>query len=242
MLEKKSKKEVARALKELLRKYKLDKKLDVDELENEVFNCPIEDNNRLLTKMLTHFSKKNLSVDEFNEVLKIWSDFWNYLPHKGLDGKSPYDMVKEAQDNDPSPVKDNSNMRVRVGGAQMSESEFKKMLAKMEKEQEPFKKQIEKELLPAYEKFLETQFKQKTVIRHIRIAELFLQRALFLGFVRYDLISTDFAFCEFSIWWQSHVAWELSESAIDNSVKKFTDFVRDSFGMDLYDDCLFDAE
>ena len=40
-------------------------------------------------------------LDEFNEVLKVFVDAWNYFPHRSLGGKSPMQMIIQAQ-NDPN--------------------------------------------------------------------------------------------------------------------------------------------
>lgn len=34
------------------------------------------------------------SMDELNRVLQIFTNAWNYFPHKSLGGKSPVDMAE----------------------------------------------------------------------------------------------------------------------------------------------------
>lgn len=182
------KKEVKQNFNKLIQKYKLEKKLNIDELEKEIYNATIDDNQKILIKILSVFSKKNLEFHEQDELIKSFSDLWNYLPHKELGNISPHEKFKEEYGQSPDSFdnqekKDVEDINFNVDGVDMTKEDYFTMLKTMEKKQKPFRKKMDKEILPAYLKFLEGNYKERTAEKHHSIASLFIDRAIFIGFL-----------------------------------------------------------
>ena len=115
---------------------------------------------------------------------------------------------------------------VSVGGHKMGWHEYWAMIAKMEKSQEPFKKLVAKKLLPRYEEFLKGNFSVGAARKHLKVADIFFQRAMHVGFIEFKEIRLDFIQKEFPQWWQTHVLQSnLSEKQILSSVGKLFEFL-----------------
>ncbi|MBD3244725.1 MAG: hypothetical protein GF335_01900 [Candidatus Moranbacteria bacterium] len=96
----KSRKQVENNLKKLLKDYSLEKKLSVQKVKDWIYNSsqdsPGDEMNKYQKKIFKYFQKvKNL--DELEKIMNVFIECWNYFPHKSLDGKSPFEMVKKFQ-------------------------------------------------------------------------------------------------------------------------------------------------
>ncbi len=168
------------------------------------------------------------NIDEMNDIMQMFTDAWNYFPHKELGGKAPNDLMNEAIKNAP---KENSSVRsmpkVIVGNIEMEWDEYEKMLKEMEREQKPFKKWINKDALPKYQKFLEQTVKgRKTREELYDVADMFFQRALHVGFINFEQIRPGFVQKEFPRWWPTHIMYSnLEPDQVQESLKKLFEFV-----------------
>ena len=167
-------------------------------------------------------------MDELNDVMQIFVDAWNHFPHKALGNKSPQQMIDEYQKSAPPSdrVIRRTMPRIRVGGREMSFKEYQSMLTEMERVQKPFKQWIDNDLLKKYRTFLEQRYKNKTVVKHMDVAQMFFDRVLHVGFVTLDHIRADFIQKEFPRWWQTHVLFHnLPEKEILSSLKQLFTFI-----------------
>ena len=90
-------KTIRKELEELIKKYKLADKFTADDaigwINDENEPDAIKANREYQDKWIKYFTKVE-SMDELNRVLQIFTNAWNYFPHKSLGGKSPVQMAK----------------------------------------------------------------------------------------------------------------------------------------------------
>lgn len=226
-------------LQKLLEKYKLSGKLTLETISDWIWNdegeSTMDASNRFQKKWFKYFSNIK-DIDELNKVLQVFVDAWNYFPHRSLGGKSPDQRVREELKKQPSsPVKDNKKMpNIVIGGRKMSWDKYWSMIVEMENLQKPFKKFVEKELLPRYEKFLRENFSPKIMKKHMKIADIFFRRAMHVGFIEFKGIRQDFIQKEFPKWWQTHVLMNsLNEEEVLSSLKELFKFLTSVYGIDI---------
>jgi len=237
---------VADELEKLINHYALGDKLSVKGIQDWVYNDNGESSsdasNKFLMRWTKFFGKEfEQDTEEFNGILEIFTDAWNYFPHKSLNGKSPHEKYIEFYGRAPEDVLKESKRNsqgdampiVNVGGVEMSWGQHQAMLAEMEKAQRPFKKFIDK-LKPAYKDFLEKQegLSKKIVEKHEGVAQVFFDRVLWVGFVDFLRIRDEFIEREFPHWWQTHVMFlELKEQDVVSSIEKLLRFIEAEYGI-----------
>ncbi len=214
------------ALQDLFEEYKLKNKLTISLVRNWVLNengkSPIDASNRYQMKWL-HYFEKVKDLDKLNKIFGVFTDAWNYFPHKSLDGKAPKDLYEQeilkgkTQEKHPNQKKPD----FIVGNKKIPWDEYWFMIAEMERRQIPFKKWVETDLLPKYEKFLKENLSKRVVDKHMTVADLFFKRVLHVGFIKFEEIRADFIQDEFPGWWQTHVAGcSLTEAGVRSSLRK----------------------
>jgi hypothetical protein len=236
----KNKKEIEKELQKLIDRYHLNEKLTVEVIKNWVFEekgeTASESTNRFHKRVFSYF-KDLKDIDELNEVLGIISDTWNYFPHKSLGGKSPTQLVKEELKIHPELKKKSREMpEVIVGGRKMSWNDHSKMIKKMEELQKPFRRWVKDEVLPNYRNYLkkEKSLPKEVVEKHYEVADVFFDRAMWIGFLNFEEIRTEFAKYEFPRWWQTHVMGnDLDENEIWSSLKILLGFLTEKYGIDV---------
>lgn len=147
--------QVEKALNTLFAKYHIQDKITVEEIKEWIWNASgqaMEAINKYHKKCFQLMPEPK-DIDEMNDIMQVFTDAWNYFPHKELGGKAPNDLMQEAIKNAP---KDDSAVggmpKVIVGNREMELGEYENMLKEMEREQKPFKKWINKDVLPKYQK------------------------------------------------------------------------------------------
>jgi len=226
-------KSVEENLERLLEKYKLSGKLSVEVIKdwawNDLRKSAMDASHRFQKKIFSYF--KNIKdIDELNEILQVFNDAWNYFPHFSLGGKSPNQLVKEALGKPPNLRKQKSEKMPDfiVGGKRISWDDYWAMMKEMEELQKPFRKWVEESVLPEYRDYLtnEEKLPSEIVENSFRVAEVFFERAMQVGFVDFNQIRPEFAKCEFPRWWQTHVLGiDLNENEIWSSLKNLFKFL-----------------
>lgn len=88
---------IKKELDELIEKYNLADKFTVDDVIDWIANEDEPDtmkaNREYQDKWMKYFVQAE-SVDKLNRVLQIFTNAWNYFPHKSLGGKSPVQMAE----------------------------------------------------------------------------------------------------------------------------------------------------
>lgn len=232
----KDKKIIEQELQNLINKYGLNKKLTVNKIKKLVWQAKgasaMEAVNKYQKKCLSYFSDLE-KIDDINEILKLFMDAWNYFPHQSLKGKSPNEIFANEVKRQPAPT-GRSMPKVIVGGQEMEWEQYEAMLKEMEKQQKPFRKWVETEAMPKYQKYLETTLAKKTREKHFEVADIFFERALHVGFVNFNEIRRVFIQKEFPRWWQTHVLMNsLKEKEIVSSLQKLFEFVEFTFNKDI---------
>ncbi len=221
--------------------YGVSKKLTMKMVKDWIFNdegdSAMEATNRFQKKWFKHFAH-TFKRDEFNEILQAFVDAWNYFPHKSLNGKSPSQMVERSLKKDPTLGRNDQSKQkmpdVIVGGRKMTWDAYSAMLAEMEKLQIPFRSWVKNDLLPKYKKFLEAGAGTKTVEKHYEVADIFLERAMHVGFITLDEIRKDFIQTEFPKWWQTHVLMSsMQEREVLSSLHKLFRFIAVEYNKDV---------
>jgi len=235
----KNKKEVEKELQNLIDRYHLNEKLTVEVIKNWVF----EEKGKTVSESVHRFQKRALDyfkdlkdVDELNEVLGIITDAWNYFPHESLGGKSPSQIVKEGSKIHPERKKSRQMPDVVVGGRKMSWDNYSKMIKKMEELQKPFRRWVDKDALPNYRNYLEKgkNLPQQILEKNYKVADVFFDRAMWVGFLNFEEIRAEFAKYEFPRWWQAHVMGnDLDENEIWSSLKILFGFLAEKYGMNV---------
>ena len=94
----KNRKSIKNQLKTLIKEYHLEKELSVDLIihwiaeENEP--DAMKANYDYQNKWMKYFIQET-DIDKFNEILEIFTDAWNYFPHKSLNGLSPIETINK---------------------------------------------------------------------------------------------------------------------------------------------------
>lgn len=237
---KKNPQTVGKALNALFKKYGIADKVTVKDVKNWVFNATgpvMEASNKFNKKCLNLFPPTD-DIDEMNYIMQKFVDAWNFFPHKALQEKSPEEMYRTTYGEKAKNRSSNRNNKkpmpkVRVGDREMEWDEFQTMIKEMEKAQKPFKKWIEKDALPKYEKYLTQIIKtKKDCEEHYGIADLFFQRALHLGFVNLKSIRPAFIHEEFPKWWPTHVIYsDLKPTEVKKSLELLYKFMNLVYGV-----------
>jgi len=183
-------------------------------------------------------SQKLSRVKDQNKVFKIIElafAFWNHFPHKDMANKTPFELIQET--NRQTPLSLPSEPKVIVGNHEMTMNNYQAMLEEMEKAQEPFRHWLQDKVIPAYAKFLQSTYKPTTIKKHASVADILCSRMLMLGFVSPEHVRPDFLFTEFPVWWQTHVMFgNYTETAVENSVIEFLNFIEGTYGVVLDDE------
>ncbi|MGB2762741.1 MAG: hypothetical protein WBC21_04410 [Minisyncoccales bacterium] len=233
-----TKKSIEEKLQKLINQYKLEEILSVEKIKDWIFNdygdSVMDASNRFQKKFFHYFK----DVRDIDKIFKITTDAWNVFPHKSLNNKSPKEMVLEAIEKDPSLKKQKSNKKPDfiVGGKKILWDKYWAMIKKMEEMQRPFKQQIEKEILPLYKKFLtqEKNLSKEIVEEYMKVADIFFERVLHVGFLSFEMIRPEFAKYEFPRWWQIHILFdERDENEIWSSLKVLISFLKEKFGLEM---------
>ncbi|MDO8436011.1 MAG: hypothetical protein Q7S82_01325 [bacterium] len=233
---------VEKKLQDLIDRYKIGDKLNIEKVKSFVFNdegaWAMDASNRFNKKFFDYFTDSPDSGDDFFNIFKIATDAWNAFPHKSLKGMSPQEMFeKESKKIPRSTKKDQNKMpKVIMGGREMSWEEHQAMLKEMEKHQKPFKEFIEKEIIPSYKIFFEEQagLSKEVKEKYILVAEKFFDRVLWVGFVDYEMIRLELAKDEFPSWWQTHVMFSrLDESQVWMALRHLINFIKIRYGLEM---------
>ena len=242
-MEHKTPEQVEKELQTLLKKHKLLNKLSVAQIRQWVLEerdkeggSPINASNAFQKRCMCYFSHVR-SDDEFFTIMQTLVDAWNYFPHQSLAGKSPWQVIQEESKKHPGVQKGKKESKmpdVIVGGRTMKWEVYETMLAEMERVQVPFKNWAEKGILPNYKSYLQSKVGKRTLLKHIRVAELFFSRVFSVGFIRLDEIRPAFIQKEFPSWWQTHVMMNsLNESEVLSSLKKLFEFISERYAIDI---------
>lgn len=222
--------QVEQSLNALFEKYHIQDKITVEKIKEWIWNASgqsMEAVNQYHKKCFRLFPEPK-DIDEMNDTMQVFTDAWNYFPHKELGGKAPNDLMKEAMKNAPKDDTDVHSMpKVIVGNREMEWDEYENMLKEMGREQKPFKKWINKDALPKYQKFLEQTVKNKKTCEELyNVADMFFQRVLHVGFLSLEQIRPAFVQKEFPHWWPTHVMYSnLEPDQVQESLKKFFEFI-----------------
>lgn len=91
--------EIEKRITRLIKKYDLGKKLSFSIVKEWIYNdegkSVIDSSRQYQTKWFKYFEKRFKGDGDINEALTIFTDAWNYLPHRSLDGMSPYEKYNE---------------------------------------------------------------------------------------------------------------------------------------------------
>lgn len=241
-----TKKDVEERLQKIITQYKLSGVLSVAKVKGWIFNnygdSASEASNNFQKKFFNCFKDikdiADIRTEKFDEVLRVSTDAWNVFPHRSLGGKSPQQMVSAEMKKESSPEKlsDSRMPKVIVGGREMSYDDYTAMLKEIGIRQKPFKRQVEKEILPYYKEFLsqEEKLSKKEAEEHLRVVEIFFERVFWVGFLSFETIRPEFVTYEFPRWWQNHVLFDdRDENEILSSLKMFLRFMKTKFGREL---------
>lgn len=107
---------------------------------------------------------------------------------QSLGGRSPDEVANEEIKKQPETFANKAMPKIIVGGNEMEWEQYEAMLKEMEKQQEPFKKWVETEVMLKYQKYLEATLAKKTREKHFEVADIFFERVLHVGFINfYDI-------------------------------------------------------
>jgi len=239
----KKQQEIEQKLQKLIKDYNLEGKLTVEMIKNWIWQengeTAMEASNKFQKKVFNYFNNFNnlKSIDKLNEVLQIFNDAWNYFPHKSLGGKSPSQKVKEELKKHPElKRKPQKKPDFIVGGRKLSWNEYRTMIRKMEELQKPFKKWAKEEVLPKYRNYLvnEKKLPLEIVEKNCRVADVFFERAMWVGFITFEQIRPEFTKYEFPRWWQTHVLGDnLYENEVWLSLKILLRFLAEKYNLDV---------
>lgn len=229
---------IERNIKEIIKKYKLEKKLNLEMMKSWIYNekgkTPIEASNKYSIKYMKFFSQIE-DQEEMNIIIKVFTDAWNYFPHKILEAKSPIDIYKkELKKQSRRKSKSNKMPRVRVGDREFSWYEYQKFLDLMHKTQEPFKQWIDKHVLIGFKKHVKENYKKELSDKIFSVAEIFFERVLWVGFTDFETIRPEFVIKEFPKWWLTHVIGNKQEQQdVRNNLKILFEYINKIFGDDI---------
>ncbi len=231
---------IAKCLEKLFAKHGVSDALTVDMVKKHIYNSragAMEASHKYHKKFLGYFKEAMKSDHLANEILQVFTDAWNYFPHKTLGGKSPNEvyreMGKDAHAGGNRTEKPENKPDIIVGGRTMKWDDYWEMIKQMEKDQEPFKKWIDEEALPQYRKYLEQLKGLKLVDTNFGVAEIFFERALTLGFVALEQIHPMYVQQDYPKWFQTHVLFMNVPSArIRKSLALLFDFLEFVYEID----------
>ena len=194
MFKKLVEKDVEERLRKIIAQYKLGGALSVVKVKGWIF----DDYGDSASEASNNFQKKffhcfkdikditDIKTKKFDEVLRVSTDAWNVLPHRSLGGKSSQQMmsVEIKKESSSEKLSDSRMPKVIVGDSEMSYDDYIVMLKEMGRRQKPFKRQVEKGILPFYKEFLsqEEKLSKKEVEEHFRVVEIFFERVFWVGF------------------------------------------------------------
>lgn len=88
---------IKKELEEVIEKYNLADKFSAEDVISWAADEDDPDvmraNREYQRKWLGYFAKIE-NMDELNRILQIFTNAWNYFPHKSLNGKSPIQMTE----------------------------------------------------------------------------------------------------------------------------------------------------
>ena len=230
--------QVEKSLNKLFKKYDIQRKITVGEIKKWIWNSgghAMEAVNQYNKKCFQLFPEPK-DIDEMNDIMQVFTDAWNYFPHKELHGKTPHEVFQENMAKAPASVGQSNEMpKIIVGGREMEWDEYERMLQAMEKAQKPFKKWIRRDALPKYEKYLEQMVKNKRAREeHYNVADMFFERVLHVGFISFEEIRPAFIQKEFPRWWPTHVMYSnLEPDQVQESLKIFFTFAELVYGIHM---------
>ncbi|MBU4299498.1 hypothetical protein KJ636_05665 [Patescibacteria group bacterium] len=240
MFKKLTKKLVEERIQKLIDKYKLGEVLSIEKIKDWILNDYGEsamDASNIFQKKFFSYFKNVKDINEINGILQVATAAWNFYPHKSLSGKSPQQMVKEALKKNPE-LKNKKKDKMPdfiVGGRKIPWDKYWATMEEMKETQKPFRRQIKNDILPAYENFLlrEKNLPKEIAEEHIRVADIFFERALWVGFLNYEMIRPEFAKYEFPRWWQTHILGDnRDENEIWVSLKILISFMKEKFDLE----------
>jgi len=86
--------EVKKEMRDFLKKYKI--KIDTEELSQKIYEADIDDHHELFEEMFHSLAKVANEMNDreiLDKGLELWGNMWNYLPHKELGDKRPFDLL-----------------------------------------------------------------------------------------------------------------------------------------------------
>ncbi len=230
---------IEKNLHRVLEKYEVSKKLTPATVKAWILHdegkSAMDASNRYQKKWFPYFAAL-FDRDEFNELLQVFVDAWNYFPHESLRGRSPHQIMQRELKKHPRSRNMNEQRMpdVMVGGRKMSWDAYEKMIAEMERLQVPFKNWVEKDVLPKYEQFLRASRGAETVKKHLEVADIFFERAMHTGFLQLSEIRKEFIQQEFPHWWPTHILMSnLREQEVLSSLRRLFKFITATFGLDI---------
>jgi len=231
MFKEKKPQDVEEELEDLFVRYNIYPSISVNKVKRWIYESVGKNSMDVFNKYCKKWHKflpdfKNL--EEANYVLGIFSDAWNYFPHKELGNKSPNDLIKKNLSSKSETSKNVPNgPKIICNGVEMEFDKYQEMIKEMTKLQIPFKKWIKKELLPNYKKYLSKLHKNKKLQEQdYDVAEIFFQRVLHVGFIDLIEIRINFIQKEFPNWWPTHVLYSnLKPAGVLSSVGRLFGFI-----------------
>ncbi len=97
----KSSQEIDRQLRTMLDELKLTNRMTVDDIKNIIYHCHEHHGTMHLA---VFFSKRVQSHNRLQLVNVTLQDAWNYLPHKSLNNRSPYQMMQNKKEPMVAPI------------------------------------------------------------------------------------------------------------------------------------------
>ena len=92
----KDKNSIRNDLEIIIKKYHLEKNIDVSTVIGWVANEDEPDSmksNREYQQKWFMYLEKISDVDDINYFIEVFTDIWNYFPHKSLNGLSPIELI-----------------------------------------------------------------------------------------------------------------------------------------------------
>ena len=86
---------IGKSLQHLIDKHNLSGKLTVSQIKAWVYNEEGEAAFRKFNENYLYFFSDVSDINEINAIIQMFSDAWNYFPHKILGGKSPVQVMNE---------------------------------------------------------------------------------------------------------------------------------------------------
>jgi hypothetical protein len=90
-------KEVESKIEDLLEK--IGSNFSLEDIKQAIYE---EDGNRCFAEIIAMFDKGQ-GINEFNKIMEIVNEAWNYFPHKIIDGLSPAEKLMEREEDQNGP-------------------------------------------------------------------------------------------------------------------------------------------